>query len=111
MEYQDAYLLLIEHPSTINARVVCVKKFSFKQDKSSMYYTLANGLVEAFYKTLGNLLKKVVTRNKREWNEIIGEVLWSYHITFRTATQATVFSLVYGVEAVLPLEKSIPTLI
>ncbi|XP_049406238.1 uncharacterized protein LOC125869874 [Solanum stenotomum] len=42
------------------------EKFSFKQHKSSMYNALANGLAKAFNKTLGNLLKKVVAKNKRE---------------------------------------------
>ncbi|XP_019235234.1 PREDICTED: uncharacterized protein LOC109215588 [Nicotiana attenuata] len=43
------------------------EKFDFKQHKSSMYNALANGLAEAFNKTLGNLLKKVVAKNKRDW--------------------------------------------
>ncbi|XP_015163276.1 uncharacterized protein [Solanum tuberosum] len=43
-------------------------------------------------------------------HERIGEALWAYHTTFRSATQETPFSLVYGVEAVLPLEKQIPSL-
>ena len=42
------------------------EKFSFKQHKSSMYNAPANGLAKAFNKTLGNLLKKVVAKNKRE---------------------------------------------
>ncbi|XP_047264129.1 uncharacterized protein LOC124896590 [Capsicum annuum] len=42
------------------------KKFNFKQHKSSMYNTPANGLAEAFNKTLSNLLKKVVAKNKRD---------------------------------------------
>ncbi|XP_028099511.1 uncharacterized protein LOC114299041 [Camellia sinensis] len=35
------------------------ERFGFKQRNSSMYNTLANGLAEAFNKTLGNLLKKI----------------------------------------------------
>ena len=75
-----------------------------------MYNAPANGLVEAFNKTLGSLLKKVVSKTKRDWHERIGEVLWAYRTTFRTPTQATPYSLVYGVEAVLPLESQIPSL-
>ncbi|XP_049378170.1 uncharacterized protein LOC125842940 [Solanum stenotomum] len=86
------------------------EKCNFKQHKPSMYNARASGLAEAFNKTLGNLLKKVVTKNKRDWYERIGEALWAYRTTFRTATQATLFLLVYGVEAVLPLEKQIPSL-
>uniref|UniRef100_A0A2N9G4P3 Uncharacterized protein n=1 Tax=Fagus sylvatica TaxID=28930 RepID=A0A2N9G4P3_FAGSY len=69
-----------------------------------------NGLAEAFNKTLCNLLKKVVERSKRDWHERIGEALWAYRTTYRTPTQATPYSLVYGVEAVLPLERQIPSL-
>ncbi|XP_019160775.1 PREDICTED: protein NYNRIN-like [Ipomoea nil] len=37
------------------------KLFDFKQRNSSAYYAAANGLAEAFNKTLCNLLKKVVS--------------------------------------------------
>ncbi|KAI5324478.1 hypothetical protein L3X38_033551 [Prunus dulcis] len=70
----------------------------------------ANGLAEAFNKTLCNLLKKVVGRTKKDWHEGINEALWAYRTTYRTPTQATPYSVVYGVEAVLPLESQIPSL-
>ncbi|KAL0439073.1 UNVERIFIED_CONTAM: hypothetical protein Slati_2390300 [Sesamum latifolium] len=70
----------------------------------------ANGLAEAVNKTLCNLLKKVVSKSKRDWHEKIGKALWAYRTTHRTATQATPYSLVYGVEVVLPLESQIPSL-
>ncbi|KAM1643188.1 hypothetical protein ACFX2K_013023 [Malus domestica] len=86
------------------------EKFKFKQHKSSMYHAPANGLAEAFKKTLCNLLNKVIGRTKRDWHERISEALWAYRTTHRTPTQATPYSLVYGVEAVLPLESQIPSL-
>ncbi|KAK3011678.1 hypothetical protein RJ639_010858 [Escallonia herrerae] len=85
-------------------------KFGFKQHNSSMYNALANGLAEAFNKTLCNLFKKVMAKSTKDWNEKIGEALWAYRTTYRTPTQATPYSLVYGVEAVLPLEQQIPSL-
>jgi len=51
------------------------EKFKFAQHESSMYHTPANGLAEAFNKTLCNLLMKVVEKSKREWHERLGEVL------------------------------------
>nr|XP_009783264.1 PREDICTED: uncharacterized protein LOC104231896 [Nicotiana sylvestris]XP_016508838.1 PREDICTED: uncharacterized protein LOC107826387 [Nicotiana tabacum] len=51
------------------------EKFSFKQHKSLMYNAPANSLAEAFNKTLGNLLKKVVAKNKRDWHERLEAVL------------------------------------
>ncbi|XP_019157182.1 PREDICTED: uncharacterized protein LOC109153774 [Ipomoea nil] len=63
--------------------------FDFKQRNSSAYYAAANGLAEAFNKTLCNLLKKVVSKLKRigmtEWKKLCGQ-------------------------AVLPLERQIPSL-
>ncbi|XP_050945477.1 uncharacterized protein LOC127150833 [Cucumis melo] len=78
--------------------------------KSSMYNVTANGLVEAFNKTLCSLLKKVVSKAKRDWQEKIGEALWAYRTTHRTSTGVTPYSLVYGVEVVLSLEREISSL-
>ncbi|KAK3001732.1 hypothetical protein RJ639_022088 [Escallonia herrerae] len=74
-------------------------KFGFKQHNSSMYNAPANGLVEAFNKTLCNLFKKVVEKSKKDWYEKIGEALWMYRTTYRTPTRATPYSLVYDFEA------------
>ena len=36
--------------------------------------------------------------------------MWAYQTTHRTPTEVTPYSLVYGVEVVLPLEREIPSL-
>ena len=75
-----------------------------------MYHAPANGLAEAFNKTLCNLLKKVVAKSKRDWHERLGEALWAYRTTYKTPMQSTPYALVYSVEAVLLLEIQIPSL-
>ncbi|KAL0307922.1 UNVERIFIED_CONTAM: hypothetical protein Sangu_3002500 [Sesamum angustifolium] len=45
--------------------------------------------------------------SKHDWHERIGEALWAHRTTVRTPTS---YALVYGVEAVLPLEQQIPSL-
>lgn len=59
-------------------------KFGFKQYDSSMYNAPANGLAEAFNKTLCNLLKKVVSKSKeigmKELEKLCG--LTKQHIAF-----------------------------
>ncbi|KAM0964120.1 hypothetical protein TB2_022691 [Malus domestica] len=75
-----------------------------------MYHALVNGLAESFNKTLCDLLKKVISRTNRDWHERISEALWAYRTTHRTLTQATPYSLIYGVEVVLPLKSQIPSL-
>ena len=40
----------------------------------------------------------------RDWSEKLPFALWAYRTFFRTSTGATLSSLVYGMEAVLPVE-------
>ncbi|XP_070050936.1 uncharacterized protein [Nicotiana tomentosiformis] len=47
--------------------------FGIKHRNYSMYNAAANGLAEAFNKTLCNLLKKVVSKSKRDWYDSIQE--------------------------------------
>ncbi|XP_070001979.1 uncharacterized protein [Nicotiana sylvestris] len=84
--------------------------FGFKQRNTSKYYDVVNGLADAFNKTLCNLLKMVVSESKRDWHNKMEEVFWAYRTTYRTPTQATPYPLIYGVEAVLPLKRQIPSL-
>jgi len=59
---------------------------------------------------LDKILKKMVHKYRRDWHDRLFEALWAYRITVRTPTQATPYSLVYGCEAVLPLEIQLPSL-
>ncbi|XP_025702684.1 uncharacterized protein [Arachis hypogaea] len=47
---------------------------------------------------------------KGEWAELIPEILWSYNTTVQNTTGETPFRLVYGSEALIPVEIGIPTL-
>jgi hypothetical protein len=85
-------------------------KYKIKWNYSTGYYPQANGAIEAFNKTLGKILKKTVTRHRRDWHDRLFESLWAYRVTVRTPTQSTPYSLVYGSEAVLPLEVQLPSL-
>ncbi|XP_070031574.1 uncharacterized protein [Nicotiana tomentosiformis] len=59
---------------------------------------------------LCNLLKKVVSKSKRDWHDRMEEALWAYRTTRRMPTQATPYSLVYGDKVILSLEHQIPSL-
>src|SRR4051812_20844100 len=48
-------------------------KFRIQSISSTAYYLPANGLVEAFNKTIGKLLKKFVSCTKRDWDKKLGE--------------------------------------
>jgi len=87
-----------------------IEKYKIKWNYSTGYYPQANGAIEAFNKTLGKMLKKTVHRYQTDWHDRLLEALWAYRVTVRTPTQATPYSLVYGCEAVLPLEVQLPSL-
>jgi transposase InsO family protein len=76
---------------------------------SSPYYAQANGQAEASNKTLIKLIKKKVEEKPRRWHEALCEALWAYRVLQHGAIKVTPFELVYGHEAVLPIEVSLQT--
>ena len=51
-----------------------------------------------------------MVKTYKDWSEYLSLTLWGYTTTMRTATGQTPFSLVYGTEAVLPIETEIKSL-
>ncbi|KAI5316794.1 hypothetical protein L3X38_036501 [Prunus dulcis] len=86
------------------------EKYKFQHSFSASYNPSSNGQAEAFNKVLCNILKKMVSGNKRDWHERLPEALWAYRTTIRNSTGCTPYNLVFGSEAVLPLEVQLPSL-
>ena len=68
-----------------------------------------NGAVEAANKNIKKIIQKMVVTYK-DWHEMLSFALHAYRTAVRTSTGATPYSLVYGMEAVMPLEVEIPSL-
>jgi hypothetical protein len=75
--------------------------------KSPPYYAQANGQAESSNKTLIKLIKKKIEENRRRWHEVLSEALWAHRISRHGATKVTPFKLVYGQEAMLPVEVNL----
>jgi hypothetical protein len=67
-----------------------------------------NDVVEAANKNIKNIQKIMVTY--KYWHEMLPFILHTYRTAVRTLTGATMFCLVYAMEAVMPLEVEIPSL-
>ena len=68
-----------------------------------------NRAVEVANKNIKKILAKK-TKNYHDFHERLLYALMAYRTSNRTSTRATPFSLVYGMETVLPVELEIPSL-
>ena len=80
-----------------------IQEYDIQHHRSSAYRPQTNGAVEAANKNIKRILRKMV-ETSRDWSEKLPFALWAYRTSFRTSTGATPYSLVYGMEAVLPVE-------
>ncbi|MBY3556045.1 transposase family protein, partial [Modestobacter lapidis] len=86
-----------------------LRKHGIVHHHSSPYRPQTNGAVEAANKNLKTILKKTAD-TYNDWHEKLPLALWGYRTSIRASTGATPYSLVYGMEAVLPIELEIPSL-
>jgi len=84
-------------------------KWKIKHSNSSPYRPKMNGVVEAANKNIKKIVQKMVVTYK-DWQEWLPYALHAYRTAVRTSTRATPYSLVYGMEAMMPLEVEIPSL-
>ena len=68
-----------------------------------------NGVVEAANKNIKKIIQKMKVTYKY-WHKMLPFALHGYRTSIRMSTGETPFSLVYGMEAVLPIEVQISSL-
>ena len=76
---------------------------------SSPYRPKMNGVVEAANKNNKKIVQKLTVTYK-DWHEMLPFALHGYCTSARTSIGVTPYSLVYGMEAVLPIEVQMPSL-
>ena len=89
---------------------VLLNEFMVTHRLSVPYHPQANGQVELTNKVLCAALTKVVEGNRGTWECKLPSVLWAYRTAYKTSVGSTPFELVYGLNAVLPIEFLMPTL-
>ena len=85
------------------------ESFKIKHHNSTPYRPQMNGAVEAANKNIKKIIAKMVV-NYKDWHEMLPYALHAYRTNIRSSTGATPYSLVYGMEAVSPIEVEIPSL-
>ena len=82
--------------------------FKIQHHNSTPYRPKMNGVVEAANKNIKKIIQKM-TVSYKDWHEMLPFALHGYRTSVRTSTGATPYSLVYGMEAVLPFEVEVPS--
>jgi len=85
-------------------------KLGLRQEDSSPYYPQANGQVEVVNKSLKTILQRTINSAKSNWHLMLYSALCVYWMSMNTTTSFSPFQLIYGLEAVLPIECQIPSL-
>jgi hypothetical protein len=92
---------------------VCGFKFQVLQDHlfnpplGALNYAQANGHDESSNRRLISLVKKKIANHPKHWHKILSEGLCAHRLSKHHATKVSPFDLVYGQEAILPVEVSL----
>ncbi|MCO5563501.1 hypothetical protein L7F22_017144 [Adiantum nelumboides] len=87
-----------------------LENLSIKHVHSTPYYPQCNGLVEKKNGVLCKIITKHVKDRQQDWDKHLTATLWAYRTYFKVSTQFTPYHLVYGEEALLPIEVELGSL-
>lgn len=105
-------------------KLVTINAQSFKSEKlinfcqnhniifshSTPYYPQGNGLAESLNKSLVRIIKKLFAKNKKNWDSKLVYALWADQVSSKKSIGTSPFQLVYGVEAIIPVQLALPVM-
>ncbi|MCO5614872.1 hypothetical protein L7F22_069157 [Adiantum nelumboides] len=77
---------------------------------SSPYYPQCNGLVEKVNGMICWIITKQANNRPKDWDRHLNAALWAYRTSFKTNLGYTPYQLVFGKEAILPIEVQLASL-
>ncbi|XP_050229198.1 uncharacterized protein LOC126678339 [Mercurialis annua] len=80
---------------------------AIKMLHSTPYYAQANGQAEATNKAIKLIVQKMIEENPRQWHVLLSEAVWANRTSQKSATGTSPFRLVYGYDAMLPMELTV----
>ena len=97
--------IITDNVTNLNNKIMkeMCENFKIQHHNSTHYRPKMNGAVEATNKNIKKIVQKMIVSYK-DWHEMLPFALHDYRTFVRTSTGATPFSLVYGMEVVLPFE-------
>ena len=104
-------IIILNNASNLNNKMmekVCAQ-FKIQHHNSVPYHPKMNRAIEATNKNIKKIIEKTIDTYK-DWHKKLPFVLHAYRTSVQTSTRATLLSLVYGMEDVLPIEVEISSL-
>ncbi|MCO5554188.1 hypothetical protein L7F22_007714 [Adiantum nelumboides] len=86
------------------------EKLHVRRRFTTPYYPQCNGMNERFNGELIRMLTNMMQSNVKTWDLELPCALWAYRTAIKTGTGFSPFHLVFGKEALLPIEVEIPAL-
>eukprot|EP00253_Pinus_taeda_P025722 PITA_25722 len=77
---------------------------------AAKYYPQGNGVAESSNKNLIHIIRKFVADNQRSWHNTLTNSLWANRVTPKLTLRNSPYFLVYGQEAILPPNITLPSL-
>ncbi|MCO5580819.1 hypothetical protein L7F22_034691 [Adiantum nelumboides] len=87
-----------------------MKKLGIERRHSTPYYPQCNGLVEIINGMICKIITKPVVSKPEDWDKHLSVALWAYRTSFRTSLGYASYHLVFGKEAILPIEVQLASL-
>ncbi|KAA3481527.1 reverse transcriptase [Gossypium australe] len=109
IDYFTKWVEAASHANVTNTISEVYNQFKIKHHNSSPCRQKMNGAVEAANKNIRKIVGKM-TETYKDWHEKLPFSLYAYRTSVRTSIGATPFSLVYEMDAILPIEVKIPSL-
>ncbi|MCO5573310.1 hypothetical protein L7F22_027079 [Adiantum nelumboides] len=87
-----------------------MKNLGIERRHSTPYYPQCNGLVEKVNGMICKIITKQVVSKPKDGDKHLSATLWAYRTSFRTSLGYTPYHLVFGKEAILPIEVQLASL-
>lgn len=82
--------------------------FGIEHKPTTAYHQQANGLVERMMATFSDMLAKVVSRDQSDWDDHLEALAFAYNGTPHSSSGFSPHYLLFGCEALFPLDHTIP---